>query len=59
MKTLETSLQRVAIAESDSLKQETAEVRRKLEEDRASLVTVQQCIGMFPPHIKLHDNDQL
>ena len=47
MKTLETSLQ-VALAESKSLKQETAELRRKQEEDRASLATVQRCTGAFP-----------
>jgi len=36
------------MAESESLKQEVAELRRKEEEDRLSLATVQRCIGVFP-----------
>ena len=49
MKTLETSLQ-IALAESESLKQEMAELRRKQAEDR---VSVQRYTGAFPVNLMM------
>ena len=54
MKTLQ-----VALAESESLKQEMAELRRKQEEDRASLVTMQRCTGVLPVELMMTNYEEM